>query len=53
MHGADLAGGEVPQDARHQLLDLVLRRLTQQPNQRRHTARVLNGALVLVVLTPI
>ena len=45
--------GHVPKDPGDELLDFVVGRLPEKPNERRDAAGRLDGALVLVVLTTV
>jgi hypothetical protein len=48
-----VTGGQVPQDAGHQLLDVVVRRLAQQADEGVRPARRLDRPLILVILPPV
>ena len=48
-----IAGRQIPQHPRDQLLDLIVGRLPQQPDEGGHTAGAFNRSLVLVVLTAV
>ena len=48
-----LTRGQVPENARNELLDLIVPGLLQEPDKVRETTSIFNGTFVLIVLTSV